>query len=93
MPKNNKLMIVSSRIDLESTVEDAQIALAKTESMLTLIRREVERAPWHDADPDAVPGAVSRSTILDNLVEEAEEAAREARRVLRRIAESLARRA
>lgn len=59
--------------DPRAAVEAVQIVTGRVEAFLTTLRREIERAPWHDADPDARAGAVSRVAIMGHLLEQSEE--------------------
>lgn len=83
----------TASFDALATVEAVQLAAGRCEAMLVAARRELERAPWSDADPDADPGAVSRVVILGHLLDQAEDAAREVRGALGAIAGRLARHA
>lgn len=100
MPKSppNRALIravppCTASFDVLATVEAVQLTAGRCEAMLTAARRELERAPWSDADPDAPVGAVSRVAILGHLLDEAEASAREVRGALGAMAARLTRHA
>lgn len=60
----------------KSALEAVLLIANRAEAMLLACRREFERAPWHDAEPNGNPIAVTRVAVMGALLEQAEEAAR-----------------
>jgi hypothetical protein len=83
-------LIAAEPLDLRAVLEAVAILAGGAESMLVVLRHELERAPWPDADPDAPEGGVSRIATMTRVLEVAEGDTRSVRTSLGLIAQRLA---
>lgn len=83
-------LIASEPFDPQAAIEAIAIVAGGAEAMMLTARRELERAPWHDADPEAPEGAVGRRAVMARILEVAEGDARSVRTALGLIARRLA---
>lgn len=93
MPAHDiEALITATPFDVHAALDAVTIVAGSAEAMLIVLRRELERAPWQDADPDAPEGGISRVATMERLLEVAEGDARSVREALGRIAVRLAER-
>lgn len=83
-------LIAAEPLDMRAAIEAVGVLAGGTESMLIVLRHELERAEWHDADPDADPASIGRAAAMERLLGVAECDARSVRSALELLSQRIA---